>query len=832
MKMNFKCVLALVAAGLIGCDDDANTPGAAQPDGAGVQSMGGANGGGAGGGRGEGGVSGAGASMGTGGAQPCVTTEEVFEDTLWEPLFEQLCLSCHSQEGIAAGTRMVLVADDVDGWQATNLAAIRAVSEGLIEDRPLLLMKPTGRVAHTGGSLIDTDSALYAALEGLVGRLNGSLDACGQGDGMMPPDGPMQPGECGTPAPGRRLLRRLSHTEYSNTIRDLLGVDVDAKAAFVADAREHHFDNHPEKLDVSGLLAMQYTQMAETLSEQISPAELVDCDLAEGDLACAHRFIADFGRKMYRRPLKGTEIEAYRALFALVMEQECFEQGVRWVVAGMLQSPHFLYRTELGRRVGDRFELTPYELATSLSYLIWQTTPDETLLGLAADGQLLDPAVLTAQVERLIEDPRSVEMLDDFLGKWLGYEELLMVVRDSEIYAALYFELRESMLLETRHFIEDLWNRDAPYSALFNADHTYLDGPLSEYYGIDLGPAPANANGFHRVELMNERAGGILAQGAMMTAHASPTSSSPIHRGVFVREQLLCETLQPPPDGLDIMPPEFNPDLPTRERFAAHTDDEQCAGCHRLIDGIGFGFEHYDGIGRYRTEESGAPVDASGTIVRVDAEDIDFDGVGELGAFMAVDDQVKQCYTRQWLRFGLGETEGMDADCYVSALTTSLTADEDRFTAVLRALTTLPHFSARLGEPGELDVTGVDLVASGVGMAPVGDDPAAPPANLETPVCGVPPAVGGDGPVAGGPGLEVNFREDRWDSGYCHYYTISNVSAEPIEWAVDADVEGVINNAWNSNRTGDTGRVRFTGVEWNASVAPNQQVEFGFCAAL
>jgi len=514
------------------------------------------------------------------------------------------------------------------------------------------------------------------------------------------------------------------------------------------------------------------------------------------------------------------------------MQQECFEQGVRWVVAGMLQSPHFLYRTELGRRAGDNFELTPYELATALSYLIWQTTPDDTLLGLAADGQLLDAAVLAAQVQRLIEDPRSVDMLADFLGKWLGFEDLLMVVRDSEIYADLYFELRESMLLETRYFAQDLWNTDAPYSALFSAQHTFLDNQLAEYYGIDLGAAPDNGAGFHRMELGNQRAGGILAQSAMMTTHASPTSSSPIHRGVFVREQILCEKLQPPPDGLDVMPPEFNPDLPTRERFAAHTDDEQCAGCHRLIDRIGFGFEHYDGIGRYREEESGAPVDATGTIVLVDAPNVEFDGLGELGAVFAENDQVKRCYTRQWLRFGIGETEGMDADCHVAALTESLTADENRFTAVVRAITQLPHFTTRVGEEGELDVTGVDLVAAAAGDPPVGDDPAVPPADLATPACGVPPVVGGDGPVAGAAGLEVTSREDRWAAGYCGYYTISNTSAEPIEWAVDVDVEGTINNAWNVARTGDSGRVRFSGVEWNAFVQPNQQVEFGFCADL
>jgi cellulase/cellobiase CelA1 len=130
-----------------------------------------------------------------------------------------------------------------------------------------------------------------------------------------------------------------------------------------------------------------------------------------------------------------------------------------------------------------------------------------------------------------------------------------------------------------------------------------------------------------------------------------------------------------------------------------------------------------------------------------------------------------------------------------------------------------------------LDVTGVALVATAPGVAPGGDDPAIPPADLATPACGVPPVVG-DGPVAGHPGLDVTSREDRWNDGYCAYYTIANTTEEPIEWAVDTEVDGTINNAWNVNRSGDGGRVRFWGVEWNAFVQSNQQVEFGFCADL
>ena len=164
---------------------------------------------------------------------------------------------------------------------------------------------------------------------------------------------------CETLEPGRRLLRRLSHVEYQRTIQDLLNVNIDAKGAFVADTIDHGFENHPERLDVTGLLADQYRVMAESISETVDIERLLPCAITDGDINCAHRFIASFGQKAYRRPLTGEEISTYRELYRMVVEQACFEDGIRWVIVGMLQSPHFLYRSELGRRVGETFVLTP-----------------------------------------------------------------------------------------------------------------------------------------------------------------------------------------------------------------------------------------------------------------------------------------------------------------------------------------------------------------------------------------------------------------------------------------------------------------------------------------
>lgn len=818
-----------VVVGLLGCDSAQETPGGGTTDGdrdAGSVPIGTGGAGAGGGGPGAGG-----AGPGSGGSDPndgCEDDAEFFEDRLWPTVFAPRCLACHVEGGPATDTRMVLRPESAEGWRAHNLEQIAQVARAEEDGQPMLLLKPTGRRVHTGGVVVPPGSAEYDDLVRLTARLRDEVDRCGEG---LPPDEVPDPPDArctdlGALQPGRRLLRRLTHTEYQNTVADLTGVAIDAHASFVADPLRHGFENEPDLLEVSGLLATQYNQIAEAIAEQMDIGSQLPCEIAEGDLACAHRFIAAFGRRAFRRPLTADEITAYRDLFSLVMSQECFEQGARWVVAGMLQSPHFLYRTELGRADAGAFVLTPYEIASGLSYLLWQSMPDDALLDAAAEGDLLDPEVRAAHVARMMEDPRMLGTLGDFIGRWLGTRDLLSVVRDSEIYAALYFELRASMETETRRFAEDIWSDGRSFRELFTADHTWLDAPLAEYYGIPLEGAP-EPDGFQRVALDGARGGGILAHGSMMTTHASPRSSSPILRGVMVREQLLCHELPPPPAGLDVQPPAFDPTLTTRERFAQHTDDPACAGCHQLIDPIGFGFEHYDGIGRYRADDEGFPVDASGAVVGV-GEGLAFDGVGELGAILAEAPEVARCYSRQWMRFGMGESVGVDATCYVNALTATLESADGRMSAVVEALTRTPHFTRRIGEPGESDVPGAALVPAEPGTVVGVADPGVPPAGLATPACGV-PVAGPVGPGPGSDGLEVSSREDRWQTGMCAYYTVQNVSADPVEWAVDVDVEGTINNGWNAMRTGDSGRVTFSGVDWNRVVDAEQQVEFGFC---
>lgn len=706
----------------------------------------------------------------------CESTEQVFVDHVWRGFMATTCAACHTADGLARDTRLVLVREDADDWVRRDLDALRAVARLDYEGESLLLVRPSNRHpdGHGGGEAITPGTNDYAALARLVRRLRGETDDCDQPIGDAPPD-PLEPAGCDELRPGRRLLRRLSHDELRHTLRDLLGADVDTRAALTPDNVVHGFDNNGEALQVTALLADQYRTLAESVAEDVDLAPLLPC--AGRDRDCAHRFIRDFGRRAFRRPLTDDETARYLEVYDLTAP-DGFDAGVRWLLVAFLQSPNFLYRSELGRRLAEddaHFTLTPYELASELSYLYWQTTPDDALLDLAATGDLLDPAVLAAQTERLAADPRSARTHRAFTERWLGLDQLAIVSR-----GGLTPELRATMAAEAATYIDGLWRDGATLGDLF---------------------------------------GGILEQRAVLTTHALPTGSSPIHRGLLVRERLLCQDLPPPPANLDTSPPPVDPALSTRQRYAQHSSDGACRGCHELIDPIGFAFEHYDGLGRWRDTDGDHAIDARGEILRSPGTDATFDGLGELAAVLADSPDVERCYAEQWVRFGYGASEALPIDCYTESVAAETTALPD----VLRALSDTPHFTARTGGAGELDVPGADLVPTEPGTNPEVPDPEPPPPPDE-------PDPIGDGPT---PGARLELAEQsRWGTGYCADGVVFNDSDAAIDWVVEAEIEGTINNLWNAERSADSGRVRFNGVDWNRSVPPGGQQSFGFCADL
>ena len=333
--------------------------------------------------------------------------------------------------------------------------------------------------------------------------------------------------------------------------------------------------------------------------------------------------------------------------------------------------------------------LPPYELATRLSYLLRGSMPDAALFDAAANGRLSAPADLAREARRMMNDERAHAIVSTFHAEWLGLDKLPAADKDAVIYPMYTPALTDAFAKETSRFIDEVvWNREGTLGALLTAPYTFGDASLASFYGL---PAPA-ADGL--ILTGGTQRAGLLTQGAFLAVYGKANQSDPVHRGRFVRERMLCTTPPPPPQNIAIRPPELDPRLTTRQRFDQHTSDPACSGCHELLDPIGFGFEHYDGIGRWRDMEGGQPVDGSGALSGTDVDGA-FDGAVQLAGKLAHSTDVQACYATQWFRFGYGRGE-TDADgCSLNQLTTSFVAANGDVRELIVALTQTDAFRYR-----------------------------------------------------------------------------------------------------------------------------------------
>ena len=472
-------------------------------------------------------------------------------------------------------------------------------------------------------------------------------------------------GPCATPDAGVQPLRRLTRIQYTNTIADLLGVQTDAADAFPLDERVGAFESNAV-VPVTDLVVEQYMDAAEDLAVEALDTfgtTLLGCDpAAMGEDACAEQFITDMGRRVHRRPLTADEVAMYVGLFEHGRDEVDFDNGIRLALQTMLQSPYFLYHVEIGDNAGDIVALDDYELASRLSYYLWASMPDDELLDLAEAGMLSDPDVLAAQAERLLADPKSEEVIASFHLQWLAIDDMSAVEKDTELFPQYSEALEVAMQQDAATFASHVIRENgAKLETLLTASYTLSTDPdLLALYDVTVPPGHVAGD---PILLDATQRAGLITQPALMAHAAHVEQSSPVHRGVVIRQNFLCQTLPPPPPDVDDTPPEPDPNATTRERFAEHTSNPECAGCHSMIDGIGFGFEHYDAIGAYRTHEGLLPVDASGEMIGTEDINGTFDGAIELANMLASANEVKHCVARQWFNYALGRLPAPQDSC-------------------------------------------------------------------------------------------------------------------------------------------------------------------------
>lgn len=495
---------------------------------------------------------------------------------------------------------------------------------------------------------------------------------------------------------GTAPLRRLTRFEYGRTLSDLAGVSPSVADALPPDEKSLGFEGIASAYSVSTLHASKYLEVAEgvassLLADSARLSAFAGCDPLV-DATCVEPFVRAFGRRAYRRTLRDDEAQVMLDLYARTVTPGA-SAGLGAVIAAMLQAPQFLYRPEPSL-AGDAWGPA---LATRLSFMLVAAAPDAELLDAADAGELDDAAGLLIQTDRLLASPHAREAFARFLTEWWELDALPTVQKDPGIYHTWTTSMPELFGRETRAFIDAAWSDTPSLGTLLAAPVTYLTPTLASFYGLP----PVSGSDFVKVELDPTRASGLLTQGSFLSVHAKANQTSPVHRGKFVREKLLCDPPSPPPPDIVVRPPTVDPRLSTRERFAQHTGDPRCAGCHVMMDPIGFLFEHYDAVGRWRDTDGGKPVDATGYLDGTDV-DGDLDGVPALAERLLESEQVRQCVARQWFRHAFGREATASADtCTVGALAAELVRTNGDLRALIRVTAEQELFRSQRPEGAE-----------------------------------------------------------------------------------------------------------------------------------
>jgi hypothetical protein len=496
-----------------------------------------------------------------------------------------------------------------------------------------------------------------------------------------------------TPAtPFARRVRRLTRVEYKNTLNDLLGTTTDYSANLPADSTANGFDDDADALEVDQLFADEARINAEAIAAAFDLGS-IGCAPSAGD-ACARTFATAFGQKALRRPLTDAEVASYATLADQVAQTSDAALGIRAVIEAMLQSASFLYRTELGGDAsGDSVTLTPWEIASELSYLFWRSMPDDELRQHAQAGDLAQPSVVASEVTRLLASPRANAMLDAFADQWLETNLLPQAQKDPTAFP-MYGAPLQSDLAGEVHALFESSARDpnGTLSGLLTANYSYLTPALAQLYGVSIGQG-ASTNGFVKTTMPSGR-GGLLTLGAVLAVQATPLAANPVRRGKLVRTQLFCQPVPPPPSGVAGQIPPLDPNTANKQSWQQHSTDPACSGCHKLLDPIGFGFDQFDAVGRLLP----GTIDSSGQIEGTPSSDATFTDAIDLEHKLAASADVQSCFVKQWVRFGLGVADTSDSDTEVTRLVGTFQKGAVGVQPLLTAITQAPYFFTRKSE--------------------------------------------------------------------------------------------------------------------------------------
>jgi hypothetical protein len=514
--------------------------------------------------------------------------------------------------------------------------------------------------------------------------------------------------------PGVAPLRKLTRVEYKNTIRDLLGVgEIPAArlAAISADqdsAGSGYFRGGSVTAapDARALLQAAEDVATSALSRMGSllPCNPIPTAAAAQD-SCADQFLPSFGKRAYRRPLTDAEINDLKALYRAQRTPDVgadFPKAIANTIAAMLQSPWFLYHWELGPaapiKEGNLIKFNQYELASKLSYLFWSSMPDDKLFEAADKNQLGNKDQIAEQARRLLVDVKARDGLEDFHLQWLHMQDLDDRQKDP-VFMDWTPELAKAMLRETKEFVSGVFQgpkADGKLETLVTSKESFVDGTLAKLYGI----SGVTGSDLKPVTFKPEERAGLFTQGTFLATKADAIESHPIMRGDTVLAQLLCIKLEIPAD-LDVPPlPDPKPGQTTRERVSVHSSNP-CASCHKMIDPIGFAFEGYDAIGKFRTTQEGKTVDASGTFPLGGAT-LNWKNAVEMVPQLAKSQEARDCMVTQWWRYAQRRQDVATEEPSIKMVREAFKQSNYDMRELLVAFTRSRAFAYRQQSPGEV----------------------------------------------------------------------------------------------------------------------------------
>jgi hypothetical protein len=531
--------------------------------------------------------------------------------------------------------------------------------------------------------------------------------------------------------PGRVVIRRLSHSEYQNSIYHLVGVLYKATDKFPADGSGGAgFDNFAGSLFVTPLKMERYYEAAEVILDEAHASEALwrklvpvsyrksfwqkisdwfaaiftDVDPSEGAIKAATDVIVPFASRAYRRFLEPEEKEKLLALFRKVYEgsdgKGRYDVAIKETLKAVLVSPNFLYRyeEELPAPIDHPYPLSNFEIATRLSYFLWSTLPDEELFQVAYHEDLQDSSVMNRQVRRMLKDPKAKNFAESFVTQWFGIKHFRDTnPLDPERFPEMTPSLRNAMYQEMVEYFYYVLTGGGNFLDLLDSDYTFLNEELARHYGIE----GVKGNQMRRVVLTDRTRGGVLGMGSVLATTSMPMRTSPVLRGKWVLEEILNSPPPPPPPDAGELPEEASSDknASIRELLTAHRANPTCANCHQKMDPIGFGLENFDPTGRWRNSYGDKPVVAWDTLPSGEV----FKGPVELKKILAANKQEEFARTlaEKMFIYAIGRNVGFVDELFLQRLTKNLKANGFNPEKFIIELVNLESFRSKVNDKGE-----------------------------------------------------------------------------------------------------------------------------------